>query len=99
MNATVKDSSFIVTMLPNTEIVGKVYRGLFPHLSKDALSMDCSTIDPIKSAELSKEAESHGLTLVDSPVSGGVGGAQAATLAFMVGAPNEQVFEANNMLT
>lgn len=93
MNATVKDSAFIVTMLPNTDIVGKVYRGLFDHISKDALSMDCSTIDPLKSAELSEEAEKRGLTLIDAPVSGGVGGAQAATLAFMVGAPNEQVFE------
>lgn len=80
-------------MLPNTEIVTKHYRGLFSHISKDALSLDCSTIDPTGSKELSQEAEKHGLMFVDSPVSGGVTGAQNATLAFMVGAPNEAVFE------
>lgn len=88
-----KDSEFIITMLPNTEIVSKHYRGLFSHISKGALSLDCSTIDPTGSRQLSIEAEKQGLMFVDSPVSGGVTGAQNATLAFMVGAPTVAVFE------
>lgn len=36
--------------------------------------------------ELNKEAKSRGMTYVDAPVSGGVTGAQAGTLTFMVGA-------------
>lgn len=92
-NATVKDSEFIITMLPNTAIVSKHFRGHLANISKSALSIDCSTIDPIGSKELSLEAEKHGLTFVDAPVSGGVVGAQNATLSFMVGAPNEEVFE------
>lgn len=92
-NATVKDSEFVITMLPNTEIVQKHYRGLFGVIDKKALSIDCSTIDPIGSRDLSVEAEKKGLTFIDAPVSGGVVGAQNATLAFMVGSPSEQVFE------
>lgn len=92
-NATVKDSEFIVTMLPNTKIVVDHYRELFPVISKSSISIDCSTIDPIESRDLSLEAEKQGLTLIDAPVSGGVVGAQNATLAFMVGAPSEDVFE------
>lgn len=94
MNATVKDSAYIVSMLPNTEIVTKVYRGLFDHISKTAISLDCSTIDPLGSRDLSLEAEKKGLLLLDAPVSGGAGGAQNATLSFMVGAPTESAFEA-----
>ena len=88
-----KDSEFIITMLPNTEIVVNHYRGIFSHISKTALSLDCSTIDPTASRQLSLDAEKKGLTFVDSPVSGGVTGAQNATLAFMVGAPNDAVFD------
>lgn len=96
-SATVKDSEFIITMLPNTAIVSKHFRGHIANISKSALSIDCSTIDPIGSKELSLEAEKHGLTFVDAPVSGGVVGAQNATLSFMVGAPNEAVFEVTSI--
>jgi 3-hydroxyisobutyrate dehydrogenase len=92
-SATLKDSEFVITMLPNTEIVSKHFRSHLASLDKAALSIDCSTIDPIGSRELSLEAEKHGLTFIDAPVSGGVVGAQNATLAFMVGAPSEAVFE------
>ena len=62
-------------------------------MSKNALGLDCSTIDPIESRNLSLEAQKLGLTILDAPVSGGVVGAQNATLAFMVGAPSDAVFE------
>ena len=47
--------------------------------------IDCSTIDPIATRELSEEAQTLGLNMIDAPVSGGVNGAQNATLTFMVG--------------
>lgn len=93
VSATVKDSEFVITMLPNTAIVQKQYRDLWGDISKDSLCIDCSTIDPLGSKAISEEAEQKGLCLVDAPVSGGVTGAEKATLAFMVGAPNEKVFE------
>lgn len=80
-------------MLPNTAIVTKLYRDHYANISKSALALDCSTIDPIESRNLSLEAQSKGLTIVDAPVSGGVVGAQNATLAFMVGAPSVAIFD------
>lgn len=80
-------------MLPNTAIVTKLYKDLYANISKSSLALDCSTIDPIESRNLSLEAQTKGLTIVDAPVSGGVVGAQNATLAFMVGAPNVAVFD------
>jgi 3-hydroxyisobutyrate dehydrogenase len=80
-------------MLPNTEIVTKHYKGHFSNISKSSLALDCSTIDPIESRNLSLEAQKQGLTIIDAPVSGGVVGAQNATLAFMVGSPSDALFE------
>ncbi len=48
--------------------------------------MDCSTIAPKVAIELNQGAKKRGMTYVDAPVSGGVTGAQAGTLTFMVGA-------------
>ena len=45
-----------------------------------------STISPIASKEFYATAKSKGMTWIDSPMSGGIMGAQNATLTFMVGA-------------
>jgi 3-hydroxyisobutyrate dehydrogenase len=55
--------------------------------------LDCSTIAPRVSIELNQEAKSKGMTYIDAPVSGGVTGAQAGTLTFMVGAENTHIFD------
>lgn len=62
--------------------------GIFKNAKKDALIIDCSTISPMAAADLNKKAKSAGMTYVDAPVSGGVTGAAAGTLTFMVGAEN-----------
>lgn len=54
--------------------------------------IDCSTISPMVAEDLSKSAKNQGMTYIDAPVSGGVTGAAAGTLTFMVGSENEQVF-------
>jgi len=51
----------------------------------NSLFIDASTIDPTAAREVSAEAARRGATLLDAPVSGGVGGAEAGTLTFMVG--------------
>jgi len=48
--------------------------------------IDCSTISPTVAMALNSAAKTHGITYVDAPVSGGVTGAAAGTLTFMVGA-------------
>jgi len=83
----------IVTMLPNTPQVKSVYldneNALLKSLNTKVLLIDASTIDPNVSRDVHKVAESHGHKMVDAPVSGGVLGAEAATLTFMVGGTEE----------
>jgi 3-hydroxyisobutyrate dehydrogenase len=87
--------STVITMLPATQHVASVLRGpngVYANAKPGALVIDCSTIDPVGSRELSAEADKAGHRMVDAPVSGGVAGAAAGTLTFMVGGKTE-VFE------
>lgn len=58
---------------------------MFKHAKKGTILLDCSTIDPVASKNLGNEAKSLGFHMIDAPVSGGVTGAAAGTLTFMVG--------------
>jgi 3-hydroxyisobutyrate dehydrogenase len=78
----------VVTMLPAGQHVRDVYlgpNGIIAAANPGTLLIDCSTIDVDTSRAVSAEAEAKGLFMVDAPVSGGVGGATAGTLTFMVG--------------
>lgn len=55
--------------------------------------IDCSTISPTVAMGLNASGKKHGMTFVDAPVSGGVTGAAAGTLTFMVGAENHTIFD------
>jgi len=75
-------------MLPSSPHVRECYGvGILPSpaLSPGTLLIDASTINPEVSRQLSELATSKGVGFVDAPVSGGVGGAEAGTLTFMVG--------------
>jgi len=76
----------VVSMLPNGEIVNSVYRqdviGVAP---KDAVLIDCSTIDVATARAVAEAAQSEGYKMVDAPVSGGIVAAAGGTLTFMVG--------------
>eukprot|EP00605_Chrysophyceae_sp_TOSAG23-4_P001775 GSChrysophyteH1.ASY1.ANO1.1964.1 assembled CDS len=77
----------IITMVPATAHVTSLLKGpdgIFANAKKGALIIDCSTIDPIASAQLASEAQDAGLQMIDAPVSGGVTGAAAGTLTFMI---------------
>jgi 3-hydroxyisobutyrate dehydrogenase len=89
----------VVTMLPSSPHVRDVFErdGVFEACrAKKPLLVDSSTIDPAVSRALAARARRDfgGMRLVDAPVSGGVGGAEAGTLTFMVGAEGEGDFEA-----
>lgn len=78
----------IITMLPTPAIVRGVVcgaDGILPNAKQGALIIDCSTSDPVLAAELETLAGAQGCTMIDAPVSGGVPGATAGTLTFMVG--------------
>jgi len=82
----------IVTMLPAGKHVLSVYSdaaGVLQRAPKGALFIDCSTID-VDSARASHGfAAAAGMASLDAPVSGGVVGAAAGTLTFMVGGTDE----------
>jgi 3-hydroxyisobutyrate dehydrogenase len=76
----------VVSMLPNGAIVKDVYSanvvGCAP---KDAILVDCSTIDVATAREVEMLAADAGYEMVDAPVSGGIAAAAAGSLTFMVG--------------
>ena len=81
----VEQADIIITMLPAGKHVRAVWTELLPVARKGALFMDCSTVDVEAARAVHALAESAGMASLDAPVSGGTGGAQGATLTFMVG--------------
>ena len=86
------ETSIIITMLPEGKNSKDVYlkpNGILDKVSSDCLLIDCSTIDISTSKEIGDEANKKGIKMIDAPVSGGVMGAQNATLNIMVGGAKE----------
>lgn len=84
--ATGADAVF--SMLPASQHVESLYlgtEGLLAQLDSSTLVVDCSTIAATTSRQVAAAAEKKGIEMLDAPVSGGVGGAQAGTLTFIVG--------------
>jgi 3-hydroxyisobutyrate dehydrogenase len=95
----VKDAEIVVTMLPAGQHVRDVYeKDVLPHVAKGALLIDCSTIDVESARHVAEAAKKAGFDMVDAPVSGGVGGATAGTLTFMVGGPDAAFGKAKPIL-
>lgn len=91
----------VVTMLPSGKEVREVYlgaNGVVANAKPGVLLIDSSTIDVDSAREVAKAAQAKSLLMVDAPVSGGVGGAQGATLTFMVGGPDAAFARAKSFL-
>ena len=81
-----RKSDFVITMLPNNDIVHQAYEQMTKNgVNKETIFIDSSTIDPNLVKQLQKMISSKGARFIDAPVSGGVPGAEQATLTFMVG--------------
>jgi len=78
----------VITMLPNGAILRKVAEDIIPAMQRGAVFLDCSTVDVDSARAVADMADAAGLTALDAPVSGGIGGAQGGTLTFMVGGPD-----------
>ena len=84
-------AEMVVTMVPEGRHVRAVYLGdggndgIIGHAPREALLADCSTIDIATAREVAARASESGYEMIDAPVSGGVTGAEAGTLTFMVG--------------
>jgi len=94
----VAGSDVVITMLPNGELVKRCYADILPAARPGALFIDSSTISVNDACEVHALAESNGVAQVDAPVSGGVKGAVAGTLAFMVGGDEEALQRARPVL-
>jgi len=94
-------ADIVVTMLPAGKHVRDVYcgaGGVIAAAADGALLIDCSTIDVATAREVAAAAGQRGLAMIDAPVSGGIMGAQAATLTFMCGGSEEAFARAEPVL-
>ncbi|MGO4713379.1 3-hydroxyisobutyrate dehydrogenase [Bradyrhizobium sp. 2TAF24] len=82
---SVKGADVVITMLPAGKHVVAVWSEVLPAVAKGTLMIDCSTVDVDSARQAHALAAKSALPSVDAPVSGGVGGAKAATLTFMAG--------------
>jgi len=78
-------AAVVITMLPNGQILRSVADQVIAVMDKGAVLLDCSTVDVDSARAVAEQAQAAGLSALDAPVSGGVGGAQNGTLTFMVG--------------
>ncbi len=97
----VQGAEVIVSMLPAGQHVRAVYTGdggVIAAAESGALVIDSSTIDVAAAREVSQAAEAAGLEMLDAPVSGGIAGAEAGTLTFMVGGSDQAFARAKPFL-
>ena len=98
---TAAAADLVITMLPSSANVETVYLGvggLLEAVPRGRLCVDMSTIDPGTSQRVAARLQERGLRFLDAPVSGGVGGATAGTLAIMVGGEAADLEEARPVL-
>ncbi|CAI1053783.1 gamma-hydroxybutyrate dehydrogenase [Serratia fonticola] len=97
----VQDAEFVITMLPNGELVHEVLfgaEGVCCTLSPAALVMDMSTIHPLQTDRLIAQMQARGFSLMDAPVGRTSDHAQAGTLLILAGGTAEQVERATPVL-
>ncbi|GAT07820.1 3-hydroxyisobutyrate dehydrogenase [Mycolicibacterium novocastrense] len=94
----VGDAEVVITSLPNGDIVKACYAEVLPAAKGNALFIDTSTISVDDARTIHQQALERGFAQLDAPVSGGVKGATAGTLAFMVGGEDAAVERARPVL-
>jgi len=96
-----RQADLVVTVLPSSSHVEAVYLGaggVLEGVGKGRLCVDMSTIEPGVSQRVAERLREHGIRFIDAPVSGGVVGAEKATLAIMVGGEAADLEEARPAL-
>lgn len=97
----VADAEIVISMLPAGKHVVNLYlgeQGLINHLVPGTLVIDSSTIDAASAQTVARGLTERGFAFIDAPVSGGVGGATAGTLTFIVGGKVEDFDRAKLVL-
>jgi 3-hydroxyisobutyrate dehydrogenase len=96
--AAAEEADVVITSLPNGAVVKAVYAEALPAAREGTLFIDTSTISVDDARDIHAQAVERGLAQLDAPVSGGVKGATAGTLAFMVGGEDDAVERARPVL-
>jgi 3-hydroxyisobutyrate dehydrogenase len=96
--AAATGADVVITMLPHGDAVKRCYAEILPYVGEGTLFIDSSTISVDDAREVHALAGSHGVAQLDAPVSGGVKGAAAGTLAFMVGGQDDALLRARPVL-
>ncbi|MBW4094817.1 MAG: 3-hydroxyisobutyrate dehydrogenase [Acidobacteria bacterium] len=97
----VSGADVVFTMLPKGDHVRSVYLGdggLLALADTKTLLVDSSTIDIESARAVHEAAAAGGFRFVDAPVSGGMSGAEAGTLTFMIGGDDAYVAEASEYI-
>ena len=98
----VAGTDYVISMLPAGKHVIGLYlgeQGIASAISKQALVIDCSTIDAESARTVGIGLAEHGIAFIDAPVAGGVGGAKAGTLTFIVGGAAQDFENARTVLS
>ncbi len=89
--AAARDADVVLTMLPHARALRDVAAQVIPAMQSRAVLCDCSTVDVATTRAVAAQGDAAGLSAVDAPVSGGITGAAAGKLTFMVGGPDAAV--------
>lgn len=96
--AAVADADVVITSLPNGAVVKSCYAEALSAAKPGTLFIDTSTISVADARDINDQARTAGMAQIDAPVSGGIKGATAGTLAFMVGGDDEAFERAKPVL-
>lgn len=96
----VAGAGIVILMLPNSTAVEAVLgeAAMLDGLGRDTIVVDMGSSEPTSTRRLALELAERGVTLIDAPVSGGVGGAAAGTLTIMAGGPEAVVVQVSSIL-
>lgn len=95
-------ADIVISMLPSGQIMENLYihdTALLNDIDPKTLVIDCSTVAPENARNLAAAAQAKGVVTIDAPVSGGVGGAVAGTLTFIVGGADDAFEKAKPVLS
>ena len=102
LSSLARECDIVMTCLPTSKEVRDVVfgeHGLARHLKRGSLLVDMTTANPNDTKEIAARLKEHGIDLIDAPVSGGPHGADAGTIAILVGAPPELFQRVQPILT
>ncbi len=100
--SAVRDTEIVFTMFSTPQVVEEIMfgeNGGLASMKKNALWVDCTTVDPAFSKKSERIAKSHNIRFVDAPVAGTKGPAEDGTLTFLVGGNNSDFEEIRLLLS